>query len=119
MAEARRPGARAGNTAELLLAAALCAVVACGLVPAAMAAPQTHTVAIAGMRYVPETLTVRRGERIVWVNRDVVPHTVTHKSFDSGVISPDATWTYVASAPGRYSYGCALHPTMKATLIVQ
>lgn len=71
------------------------------------------------MRYVPETLTVRRGERIVWVNRDVVPHTVTHKSFDSNVISQDATWTYVASTPGRYSYGCALHPTMRATLIVQ
>lgn len=71
------------------------------------------------MRFVPETLTVRPGDRIVWVNQDLVAHTVTSRSFDSHAIAPNASWTLVARRPGHYPYGCTLHPTMKATLIVQ
>ena len=37
--------------------------------------PRTHTVTIDGFRFQPERLTVARGDRIVWVNKDVVPHT--------------------------------------------
>jgi plastocyanin len=39
--------------------------------------PKTHTVTIEEMRFHPERLTVARGDTIVWVNRDLVPHTAT------------------------------------------
>ena len=47
--------------------------------------PKTHTVTIEGMRFQPEMLTVERGDTIVWVNKDIVPHTATSTSggFDS------------------------------------
>ena len=84
------------------------------------AAAATHTVTIEGMRFNPDTLTVERGDTIVWVNKDLVPHTVTAAhAFDSHPIAPQASWTYVARRPGRYAYVCTLHPTMKATLIVK
>lgn len=83
------------------------------------AAPAIHSVTIEGMRFTPERLTVHRGERIVWVNKDLVPHTVTHAAFDSRIIAPNASWTYVAQKPGQYVYACTLHPAMKAMLIVQ
>ena len=104
---------------ELLLAGLWAVVAMWGLVPEAVAAPQTHTVTIEGMRFLPATLTVRHGDRIVWVNKDLVSHTVTNKFFDSHNVAPNASWTYVARKPGQYPYGCALHPTMTATLIVQ
>ena len=76
-------------------------------------------IAIENMRFVPAELTVKRGSRIVWSNKDLVPHTVTSNAFDSHSIQANASWSYVANEPGDYTYVCAFHPTMKARLIVQ
>jgi plastocyanin len=80
-----------------------------------------HTVVIENMQYNPPELRVHRGERIVWVNKDLFPHTVTAAAhaFDSGSIAAGASWTYVAGKAGEYAYGCTFHPTMKAILRVQ
>lgn len=81
---------------------------------------ETHTVKIEGMQFVPPTLTVKAGDRIVWRNADLVPHTVTARGrFDSGAIAPGTSWSHAAPAPGRYDYVCSFHPGMKATLVVQ
>jgi len=81
----------------------------------------SHTVVIENMQYNPAQLRVRRGDRIVWVNKDLFPHTVTAAShaFDSGSISANSSWTYVASKAGEYAYGCTFHPTMKGLIEVQ
>ena len=80
-----------------------------------------HTVVIENMQFNPAELQVHRGEKIVWVNRDLFPHTVTSAShaFDSGSIAADSSWTYVAGKAGEYAYGCTFHPTMKGILKVQ
>ena len=86
----------------------------------ANAAPKTHVVTIENMRFSPDALTVQRGDRVVWINKDLFAHTATavSKAFDSHNIEPNASWTYVARNPGEYAYVCALHPTMKARLTV-
>jgi plastocyanin len=88
---------------------------------AASAPPATHTVIVVGMKFEPASLTVKRGDKVVWVNRDFFPHTATalDRSFDSGDIGTNAAWTYVAKKSGTFSYVCTLHPTMKATLTVK
>jgi plastocyanin len=99
---------------------ALAFAVTCVIGADAFAAPQTHTVVIEGMRFTPATLTVHRGDRIVWRNKDLVPHTATaDKIFDSHGIPADGSWTYVAAKAGTLPYACSLHPSMKATLEVQ
>ena len=105
------------------------AIVLAGLLPsvtalaedAAATAQAAHTVVIENMQFNPATLTVRRGERIVWVNKDLFPHTVTSavKAFDSGSIAPDGSWSFTPRKAGSYPYGCTFHPTMKATITVQ
>ena len=82
--------------------------------------PQTHTVTIEGMRFRPEVLSVASGDTIVWVNKDLVPHTVTSVagSFDSKDIQADKSWSYTIRTKGDFAYICTLHPTMKATLRV-
>ena len=87
---------------------------------APVGAADTHTIAMDGTRFIPETLTVKRGDRIVWVNKDPFPHTATAAGiFDSGSIAADKSWSYVAQKSGRFAYVCTLHPGMKGTLIVQ
>jgi plastocyanin len=86
----------------------------------AWAQAKTHTVRIENMKFVPETVTVRAGDRIVWQNGDVVPHTATAKGrFDSGSIVAGRSWTQTAPPPGRYDVVCTFHPGMKAQLVVQ
>jgi plastocyanin len=101
---------------ELLLALGLAA--ACALPGPAAAA--THTVKIEGMQFVPATLTVKRGDKVVWQNKDVVPHTATAKgSFDSGSIASGKGWSHAMKKAGRFDYVCTFHPGMKATVVVQ
>jgi len=97
------------------------ASVALSLAASASAHPgNDHTVTIEGMQFNPRELTVHRGDRIVWVNKDLFPHTATdHKVFDSGSIAADSSWSYIAAKSGVYAYGCTFHPTMKAKITVQ
>jgi plastocyanin len=100
----------------------LAALLACGAMMAAAAAqPATHTVTIENMQFNPPELTVHPGDRIAWINKDLFPHTATatDKSFDSGSIAANGSWTYVARRKGEYAYGCIFHPTMKGKLTVQ
>ncbi|MEP7316611.1 MAG: cupredoxin family copper-binding protein [Sphingomicrobium sp.] len=85
------------------------------------AAPTTsHTVVIEGVKFEPETLTVKRGETVTWINKDPFPHTATaHGIFDSHDIPPNRSWKYTAHKTGEYAYTCTLHPNMKGTLKVE
>jgi plastocyanin len=111
--------ARQNSQAIAFALACLCCLRASATESAAPA-PQTHTIAIEAMQFNPASLTVRRGDRIVWRNNDLVPHTATAKGgFDSGVIAANESWAYVARTPGASPYVCTFHPAMTATLIVQ
>jgi len=96
-------------------------LVAAGLAIAGPAAAATHSIAMDGTRFVPETITVHAGDTVVWTNKDPFPHTATSRAagFDSGNVAPDKSWRYVARTAGTFPYECTLHPTMNGTLIVQ
>lgn len=83
--------------------------------------PIVHTVTIDATRFQPAQLTVKAGDSILWVNKDLFPHTVTSKSaglFDSRVIAAGASWTYTPTTKGFTAYFCVFHPTMTGTLTV-
>lgn len=82
------------------------------------AAGRVLSVVIEDMRFTPATLAARPGDRVVWTNRDLVPHTVTARDgrFDSKAIAANASFTWVATGAGRVDYACLYHPTMAATL---
>ena len=90
----------------------------CAALPAFAAG---HTVVIDGTAFAPARVTVQRGDRITWVNKDPFPHTATSAgNFDSGAIQPDQSWTFTPKSKGDFPYICSYHPTiMKGTLRVQ
>jgi plastocyanin len=96
-------------------------VCAIGLAAGDRPAPTTHTVTMENMRFEPESLTVARGDTIVWVNKDPVPHTATSKEgvFDSGTVLAEKSWRFTARQQGEFPYSCTFHPTMTATLQVR
>ena len=69
----------------------------------------------------PQTLTVKSGEKITWINRDEEPHTVVsvEKQFKkSTALDTDQEFTITAGAPGTYTYFCSVHPKMTGTIVV-
>jgi plastocyanin len=105
----------AGRSARWL-AAVLGLAAACG-----RPAPRSHTVEIRGFAYLPATLQVAAGDTVVWVNRDVVPHTATQdgRGWDSDTLSVGEAWRLVAAGRGSQPYYCAFHPTMRGELVVR
>jgi plastocyanin len=79
----------------------------------------------------PDTLTVKKGDKITVTNKDTLPHTVTSgtgptdpnsaKQFDTSIIEPGATADIETTnlTPGNYPFHCAVHPYMTGKLVVQ
>lgn len=85
-----------------------------------IAAAETHTVVIEGMQFKPAELVVKRGDKVVWQNKDLVPHTATAAGrFDTGDIPVNKDHSWVAGEPGRYDYVCTYHPGMKGSVVVK
>ena|SRR2546425_12610251 len=103
---------------------AACAV--CGLATALLAASHAPAssaanVGIKAFKYAPPMLTVPVGTTVTWTNHDEDPHTVTSATgaFTSAGLSNEETFAQTFTRPGTYQYFCALHPHMRATVVVE
>ena len=70
----------------------------------------------------PQTITVKSGEKITWINRDEEPHTIVsvEKQFKkSSALDTDQEFTITAGAPGTYTYYCSVHPKMTGTIVIE
>jgi plastocyanin len=70
----------------------------------------------------PQTLTVKSGEKVTWINRDEEPHTIVsvEKQFKkSTALDTDQEFTITAGAPGTYNYFCSVHPKMTGAIVVE
>lgn len=83
--------------------------------------PRTHTVMIEAMVFRPKEITVTAGDTVVWVNRDLVHHTVTSSAaaFDSHVVETNGSWRHTFDQTGDFAYICSFHPTMTGQLRVR
>jgi plastocyanin len=82
--------------------------------------PGINEVWIQGMAFTPATITVAAGTTITWTNQDAVSHTVTSNTnvFNSGSLGSSGIWSYTFNTSGNYPYYCAVHPSMKGTVVV-
>lgn len=81
-----------------------------------------NTIEIKDFAFNPQTLTVKAGEKITWINRDEEPHTIVsvEKQFKkSSALDTDQEFTITAGAPGTYTYFCSVHPQMTGTIVVE
>jgi len=79
-------------------------------------------VTIKNIKFVPERITVKRGQKITWTNEDAFAHTVTARSgatFDSGQVDAGKTFEFTPTKSGTIGYVCTIHPGQVGTIIVQ
>lgn len=98
-------------------------IILTALLAAATATASPTPAAVVHIRdfaYHATTVTVHVGDTVQFINDDGDAHTVTadDKSFDSGGLDTHDSWTHTFTKPGKYAYFCALHPYMKAVVVV-
>jgi plastocyanin len=79
-----------------------------------------HTVQMMQMKFEPATISVNKGDQIVFFNADIVTHNVTEETrgaWASPPIPPGESWTLVAEQSDRIY--CSLHPMMKGVVTVE
>ncbi|MCO5285353.1 MAG: plastocyanin/azurin family copper-binding protein [Chitinophagaceae bacterium] len=82
--------------------------------------PQRDTVIIKLMAFTPDTLTVNKGDTVVWINQDIVAHDVSHfpdRAWHSDTLNPQNVFVKVIDDSS--SYFCSIHPTMRATVLLK
>lgn len=81
-----------------------------------------HEVHQKNRRFSDDDLTVRRGEPVVFVNDDTVPHNVMsedrNNGFDVGQQAPDRATPVTFTVAGTVVVICAIHPLMRMTIHV-
>lgn len=85
-------------------------------------APRRYEVQIRDMGFTPSRLSLAPGDTVVWVDRDIVPHTATRDGaggWDVGPIPGNGSRALVIHGAGEMAYHCRFHPEMRGVLVVQ
>lgn len=104
----------------------LCPLLAVGLglllpcAAAATAAPHSYTVVIDKLKFGPLPAQLRKGDSIIWVNKDLFRHTATaaDHSFDVDLM-PGKAAKMVLTKSGTIPFICRYHPNMRGVLQVK
>ncbi len=81
--------------------------------------PIRHTITISMMKFTPENLVIKKGDTVVWVNKDIVDHDATdekNKAWASGPLKKGESWSKVITKDEQYY--CSIHVVMKGTIKV-
>jgi plastocyanin len=111
--------------AGLALVSTLLVVSASGAHKQPTAAAQKHptkTVLIQDFSFKPAHITIKRGTKVRWTNRDSTAHTATAnngRSFDSGRLGKGQRYTHTFKSAGKKSYHCEIHPHMRGSVVVK
>jgi plastocyanin len=81
------------------------------------------TITIDAFQFQPDKIRIKRGQRVIFINKDEVPHTVTpDKSTHfapSGIIKGGEQHEVLFDSAGVQSYSCDFHPSMRGRVIVK
>jgi len=76
---------------------------------------QSNDIVSVGMKdikFVPEKIRVKVGQKIVWTNNESIPHNVTATDgadFASDTLQKDDTFNYTPTKAGAIKYVCTIH----------
>ena len=86
-------------------------------------AGNTVTVTIDNYQYLPPSLNITAGTRVVWINNDDDEHNMVSetnpRTLDSPLIRKNESFSFVFAQPGTYAYFCEPHDFMHAVVVVK
>lgn len=82
--------------------------------------PKTYNISIKNFAFGQKTVSIKKGDTIIWTNNDSASHTVTGKNGGpaSGNLKKDQTYSFTFNTVGTFDYYCAIHPSMTGNVVV-
>ncbi|HEY1383189.1 MAG TPA: cupredoxin domain-containing protein [Dongiaceae bacterium] len=77
------------------------------------------TVEIHQLKFTPAEIEVAAGSTVTFVNLDLVPHTATGASFDTGTLTKDQRKEIQFPTAGEFPYFCKFHRHMTGKVVVR
>lgn len=75
---------------------------------------------IRSSNFEPNTITIKKGEKITWINMDQSQHSIVSQgNFDSGTLQTGQSFSKVFDRTGTYDYICSFHTSMKGKIVVE
>jgi len=85
---------------------------------------ETYKVSMKNRTFTPETLTIKVGETVEWINDDEDVHQVISgkdlqdpslaKPLDGGTLLPGQHYLFKFEKPGKYPYMCVIHWSLQS-----
>ena len=77
------------------------------------------TVEIHQLKFTPPEIEIAAGSTVTFVNLDLVPHTATGASFDTGTLTKDQRKEVQFPTAGEFPYFCKFHRHMTGKVVVR
>lgn len=77
-------------------------------------------VTISNFAFAPNSITVKKGTKVTWMNQDSTAHTITGTNGgpDSAAFGSGASYSFTFNTVGTFPYHCSIHSSMTGTVIV-
>lgn len=83
---------------------------------------EVSTVILQNYAFNPSTISVKAGTTVTWTNQDNTAHKIVSDTGQHELESNDMIkgeiYEHTFNTAGTYTYHCAIHPSMKGTVIV-
>lgn len=79
----------------------------------------TQMVNMENFAFNPETIDIKPGTLVLWVNKDNFTHNIRSDTFNSPDVLPGGSFSATFEIPGTYDYYCSIHPAMRGKIIVR
>lgn len=80
---------------------------------------ETTQITIEKLAFAPAVVNATVGDRIEWINNDILVHTATARNGDWDItIAPNKTVVLTLKKAGTIEYYCRYHPNMKGRVVI-
>lgn len=80
---------------------------------------KTYYISLQGFAFNPSSITINKGDIVIWTNKDSAPHTISGSVISSSTFNKGQTFSFKFNNAGTFNYICSIHPSMKGTVIVK
>ena len=78
---------------------------------------RVHFIEIKNFAFVPANVKVAKGDKVIWVNRDIIAHNIVNREKDnvlSKTLEKGDMFTFIVQ--NEMNYACGFHPSMLGSL---
>lgn len=85
----------------------------------AVDAKDSATIEINNFAFNPDTVTIKAGGSVTFVQKDSIQHDVTFDNKKSPLLKEGENYVIAFDKTGSYKYHCSIHPSMNGKIIVK